>query len=301
MPAMMSSSLGQGRHHMELIENETLDDERALYGRHGIRVVGTSFAGAADGESALKECSDVVVEDSFFDLRYPMWHDHGLTVRDSELTENARAAIWYSDHIDIAGSRLHGIKVLRECHDVALHGCDLVSKESGWNLDRVSLDGCTVESEYFMMGTSHISARDCTFRGKYYFQYISNSEFDHIDIETKDAFWHAKNVTVRDSVVSSEYLGWYSDGLTLVSCRIFGSQPLCYCTNLTLVDCEMVDGDLAFEKSQVEATLTVPIPSIKNPASGRIEVPSVGELVMDDPEARGVVVQTNAVTAVMQR
>lgn len=83
---------------------------------------------------------------------------------------------------------------------------------------------------------------------------------------------------------------WYSEGLTLINCKIIGTQPLCYCKNLKLIQCEMIDTDLAFEKSQVEAAVTTPVVSIKNPLSGRIYVPEVGELIMDDENAKGQVV-----------
>lgn len=52
-------------------------------------------------------------------------------------------------------------------------------------------------------------------------------------------------------------------------------------------------GNLCFEKSDVEATITTPVISIKNPHSGRIVVPEVGEMIMDDPEAKGEVVLEN--------
>ena len=57
---------------MRVVENQTMDSERALYGSCGIMVRNCKFDGPADGESALKESSDVVVEDSFFNLRYPV-------------------------------------------------------------------------------------------------------------------------------------------------------------------------------------------------------------------------------------
>lgn len=49
----------------------------------------------------------------------------------------------------------------------------------------------------------------------------------------------------------------------------------------------MVDTDLCFEKSQVEATIITPVDSIKNPLSGHICVPAVGQIIRDDPNARG--------------
>jgi hypothetical protein len=138
-----------------------------------------------------------------------------------------------------------------------------------------------------MMRSDRLHFDNVTLKGKYSFQYITDSVFENCNFDTKDAFWHAKNVTVRNSVIKGEYLSWYSDGLTLDHCTIIGTQPLCYCKNLTLIDCEMIDCDLSFEKSDVEATLTAPIVSIKNPASGAIRVPAVGEIVMDDPKAKG--------------
>ena len=114
--------------------------------------------------------------------------------------------------------------------------------------------------------------------------------FEHCVFDTKDAFWHARNVTVKNSVVKGEYLAWYSDGVTFINCKIIGTQPLCYCRNLRLIDCEMADADLSFERSDVEATLTAPIISIKNPLSGHICVPAVGKIIRDIGDAGGEVI-----------
>ena len=97
-------------------------------------------------------------------------------------------------------------------------------------------------------------------------------------------------MTVSDSVIRGEYLAWYSENLTLIRCQIVGTQPFCYCKNLKLVDCKMTDTDLCFEKSEVEATVTTPVISIKNPLSGHIYVPSVGEIIMDDENAKGEII-----------
>ena len=52
----------------------------------------------------------------------------------------------------------------------------------------------------------------------------------------------------------------------------------------------MVDADLCFEKSEVEASLTAPVVSIKNPLSGRIIAPATGEVIMDEPWAKGEII-----------
>ena len=136
---------------MRTIQNQTFDEERALYGSDGIMVKDCSFDGPADGESAFKECRNVQVERSFFNLRYPFWHDHGLSIRNCEMTELCRAALWYSDHVTIENSKLYGIKALRECRNIAVRGCSIISPEFGWSSQDVRMEGCAVESEYFMM------------------------------------------------------------------------------------------------------------------------------------------------------
>ena len=52
----------------------------------------------------------------------------------------------------------------------------------------------------------------------------------------------------------------------------------------------MTDADLCFEKSDVSATITTPLISVKNPYSGVIVLPSVDEIIMDDKNAHGQVV-----------
>ncbi|BDF70363.1 hypothetical protein CE91St41_24100 [Oscillospiraceae bacterium] len=274
----------------QIIEHKTFDQERALYGSHGLTVRHCAFDGPADGESAVKECGDITAEDCFFNLRYPFWHVQGLTIRRSELTGLCRAALWYSDHISIEDTKLHGIKALRECDHIVLKSCDILSPEFGWSARDVRMEDSTAESEYFFMRGERLDFRGVNFKGKYSFQYVKGGAFDHCSFDTKDAFWHSENVTVTDSVVKGEYLAWYSENLTLVRCKIVGTQPLCYCKGLKLIDCEMVDTDLAFERSEVEATVTTPIVSVKNPRAGTITAPAVGELIMDDPEARGEVI-----------
>ncbi len=275
---------------MTRITDKTFDEERALYGSRDIWVENCAFDGPADGESAFKECRNVKAEHCFFNLRYPFWHDHGVQIRDSEMTENCRAALWYSEQIEITGTKLHGIKALRECSDVKMEDCHILSPEFGWSVRGLTMRRCTAESEYFMLRAENLRFSQVDFKGKYSFQYIRDALFENCKFDTKDAFWHAQNVTVKNSLVKGEYLGWYSDGLTLENCKIIGTQPLCYCKNLKLIHCEMLEADLCFEKSEVQADITTPVISIKNPRSGCIRLPAVGEIIRDEEEAKGEVI-----------
>ena len=71
---------------------------------------------------------------------------------------------------------------------------------------------------------------------------------------------------------------------------MIGTQPLCYCKGLKLINCEMIDTDLCFEKSEVEATITTSVRSIKNPLSGHIYVPCVEEIIRDDENSHGEII-----------
>ena len=275
---------------MQTITGKTFDEERALYGAQNLTVKNCAFDGPADGESAFKEARHVTVENCFFNLRYPFWHVDGLRIAASEMTAACRAALWYSNDITITCARLHGIKALRECRNAVLQDCDIVSPEFGWSAQGVEMEGCTVQSEYFMMRSDHLALRKVRMQGKYSFQYIEDSVLEDCVFDTKDAFWHAKNITVKNSVVKGEYLAWYSEDITFENCKIIGTQPLCYCKGLRLIHCEMTNADLSFERSDVEATLTAPLVSVKNPLSGHIYVPDLGELILDIPKAKGKVI-----------
>ena len=274
---------------MKTIMNQTFDEERALYGSKDVEVLDCRFDGPADGESAFKECSDIAVKDSYFNLRYPFWHDKGLKISGSEMTEACRAALWYTEDAEITDTKLHGIKALRECANVRIKGCDIISPEFGWSVRGINMKDTSAEGEYFMLRSDHLTFDNVKLKGKYSFQYITDSVFTNCDFDTKDAFWHARNVIVRDSVVKGEYLAWYCENVTFENCTLIGTQPLCYCKGLKLINCRMVDCDLAFEKSDVEAEIVSDVLSIKNPRSGRITAESVGEIIMDDPEAEGKV------------
>lgn len=263
----------------KIIKDTSFDEERALYASENLTIIGVAFDGKADGESALKECKNITAVNCFFNLRYPMWHVGGLKIDGCTMTENCRAALWYSSEITIENTTLGGIKAVRECNGVNIVNCNIVSPEFGWFTDNISLENCQVTSEYFLLKSGNISLKDVNFNGKYSFQYVVGGTIENSTLNTKDAFWHAKGLHIKNCKVIGEYLGWYSEDLIFENCEISGIQPLCYCRNLKLINCSMTGCDLAFEKSEVNATITTRIESIKKPYSGRITAPEVGEIV----------------------
>ncbi len=275
---------------MNKIEDRTFDEERALYGSSQVEAVRCRFDGPADGESAFKESSDIIARDCYFNLRYPFWHNTNLQIERSEMTSLCRAALWYSHDIEIRDTKMHGIKALRECSDVNISGCDIISPEFGWSVSRVEMTDSRAESEYFMMRSDNLKFDRMKLKGKYSFQYISDSVFTDCEFDTKDAFWHARNILVKDCIVKGEYLAWYCENVTFENCTIIGTQPLCYCKGLKLINCRMEGCDLSFEKSDVEAEVRSHVDSIKNPASGVIRVQSAGEIIRDDPGSQAEII-----------
>ena len=264
-----------------VFSEKTFDEERALYGLDGAKVVNCRFDGPADGESALKECKHLEIEGSYFNLRYPFWHVTDAVIRDCEMTEKCRAALWYDDTVSLENCRMLGIKALRECRNVKLTDSSVVSPEFLWRCKGVQVENTNIESEYPFFECTDLDITGLTMTGKYSFQYVENAVIRNSELNTKDAFWHSKNVTVYDSVVRGEYLGWYSENLKLVRCKIIGTQPLCYCKGLILEACTMEGTDLTFERSEVQATILGHIDSIKNPASGKIIAGSIGEQILE--------------------
>ena len=185
---------------------------------------------------------------------------------------------------------MHGVKALRECKDVKLENCDIISPEFGWSVNGIDVNNCSAEGEYMFLRSKKLSFKVFNMKGKYSFQYIENARFENCSFDTKDAFWHAKNVYLKNCTVKGEYLAWYCENVTFENCTIIGTQPLCYCKNLKLINCEMHGADFAFEKSEVNATVSTPVISIKNPLKGKITVPSAGEIIMDAPWAKGKII-----------
>ncbi len=268
---------------MKEYKNLTLDEERALYGLNGARIEKCTFAGPKDGESALKECRNVTVNDCVFNLRYPLWHvEHGRVIA-ADMSTTCRAPLWYDKDISLENCKLNGIKTLRECSRIKIQNCTINSAEFGWFCHNIAIEESELTAEYALLKSTDLTISDLKMHGKYSFQYVENATIYNSKLDTKDAFWHSQNTTVIDSTLMGEYLGWYAQNLTLIRCRIGGTQPLCYAKNLCLIDCVMEPScDLAFERSLVTATIKSPVTSIKNPLSGSyIEVQEVGEIIQD--------------------
>ncbi len=255
--------------------------ERPLFASHDLRLVNVTIHA---GESALKCCTDIEADHCRFEGKYPFWHVDGFKVADCVFTPGARAALWYSRNLVMTDTIVEAPKMFREMENLSLTNVRIPdAQETLWHCRNVSLRNVEVaNADYLFMHSADIDIADYRQQGNYSFQYCTNVVIRNAHIDSKDAFWNTKNVTVYDSELTGEYLGWHSENLRLVRCRISGTQPLCYCKNLVMEDCTMADdADLAFEDSDLQATVNSAIVSVKNPRHGSLKAVSIGETIID--------------------
>ncbi len=267
---------------MRIIKDQSFGGERPLFESHGLRLEGVTIT---EGESGLKECSDIECDNCRFEGKYPLWHVDRSKITNCYFAPGSRSAIWYSNDMQMSDCIIDGPKFFREMHNLELRRVTINdADETFWNVDGLTLDHVTLhEGTYPFMGSRHIRIDHLTSDSKYVFQYVKDVEIHHAHIVTKDAFWEVENVTIYNSFLDGEYLGWHSKNLRLVNCHIMGEQPLCYAQDLVLENCTFDAAcDRAFEYSTLRADIRGHIASIKNPSSGLIVADSIGEVIIDE-------------------
>ena len=265
---------------MEKIRQQFLTGERALFGSKGLEIEDTIFD---NGESPLKESSDISLNGCMFRWKYPLWYCKDIKVENTTWFPMARAGVWYTNGISVKGSMIEGPKNFRRCDGVTLEDVSFSNAaETLWTCRNVELKDVTVNNgDYFAMNCSDMDVDGLTLYGNYSFDGARNVEIRNSRLLTKDAFWNSENITVRDSFISGEYLGWNARNLTLENCTIESLQGMCYIRNLVMRNCKLINTTLAFEYSTVDADITTRIDSVINPTGGTIRAPEIGTLILE--------------------
>lgn len=280
----------------ELIQNQMLSGERALFGKHGLYVKNTIFH---DGESPLKECSDIEIDGCMFKWKYPLWYCRGIDVKNSTWFDMARAGVWYTDRISVTDCAIEAPKNFRRCKDLTLKNVSFPNAaETLWHCSDTKLCNVTAKGDYFAMNCDNMEVNGLTLYGNYSFDGVKNATVRNSRLLSKDAFWNSDNVTVYDSFISGEYLGWNAKNLTFVNCTIESLQGMCYIDGLKMQNCTLLNTTLAFEYSKVEADINGKVESVINPTSGSITADEIGELILEkgriDPSLTKITVRDKA-------
>lgn len=264
---------------MKEINQQFLTGERALFQANDCHI---SYCTFGDGESPLKESSDLEIDNTLFRWKYPLWYSRNVVMKECTLFDMARAGIWYTDNISVSDTIIEAPKNFRRARGVTLHNVDFPNAaETLWNCQDIRMERVMAKGDYFAMNSRNITAKDFHLVGNYSFDGCSDVEIRNSRLLSKDAFWNADNVTVYDSFISGEYLGWNSRNITLVNCTVESLQGMCYIDNLVMKNCRLINTNLAFEYSQADVEIIGTVDSVFNPKGGVIRADKIGELIMD--------------------
>ena len=262
---------------MEIIKQKKFTGERALFNAHDIEIRDSVFE---DGESPIKESSNVKLSGAIFRWKYPLWYSKDIKVKDSTLETAARSGIWYTHGIEITDSVIDAPKTFRRSSGITLKSVALNNaQETMWNCSDIELFDVRIKGDYFGFGSSDVVAEGLDVDGNYLFDGGKNITVRNSRLISKDAFWNCENVTVENCYIEGEYLGWNSKNVTFINCTIESNQGMCYMENVTLRNCILNNTDLCFEYCTVDAEIVSHVDSVKNPISGRIVADSIGEII----------------------
>jgi len=266
--------------------------ERALYNLRDTKIFDSTFA---DGESPLKESQNIELNNVIFKWKYPIWYSENIKVEKSYLLETARSGIWYTKHILMRDTMIEAPKQFRRSEDITLINCQIPNAiETLWNCKDIKLDNVSAHGNYFGLNSENIEINNFNLNGNYAFDGAKNIHIKNAIMISKDSFWNCENVIVENSTIIGEYLGWNSKNLTFINCTIDSEQGMCYMDNIKMVNCKLLNTNLSFELcTNIDATINSKIDSIKNPLSGTIKVKEIGEIVQDNMNYRGNVIDNS--------
>ncbi len=262
------------------IRQQFLTGERALFGSKDLQVFDTIFD---DGESPLKESSNISLSGCMFKWKYPLWYCKDIQVDNCTWFNMARAGVWYTQDISVRDSLIEAPKNFRRCTNLTLSNVSFSNAaETLWSCKDIRLENVSaVNGDYFAMNSKNIFVDGLTLYGNYSFDGCRYVTIRNSKLLTKDAFWNSENVTVYDSFISGEYLGWNAKNLTLINCTIESLQGMCYIDNLVMKNCKLINTTLAFEYSTVDAQIDSKIDSVFNPTSGTITAKHIDNLILE--------------------
>lgn len=91
---MITGEKEMSENKVKKIQNGYYTGERPLFHGEHLEIGDTIFG---EGESLLKESSDITLKNSMFQWKYPLWYSKNVVAQDCTWAEMARAGVWYTD------------------------------------------------------------------------------------------------------------------------------------------------------------------------------------------------------------
>ena len=146
---------------------ELLVGERALFQAKDLSIFNCTFE---DGESPLKESSNIDLHETNFKWKYPLWYSNNVTLENCVLFDTARSGIWYTHNIEINNSLIAAPKTFRRANNIRLNDVDMPNAlETLWNCQDIVLNDVTAKGDYFAMNSTNLTVNDLTLYGNYSF------------------------------------------------------------------------------------------------------------------------------------
>ncbi len=182
------------RENMKNINQKFLTGERALFQGKDLKIYDTTFA---DGESPLKESSNIELYRSMFKWKYPLWYSRDIKLEDCVVFEMGRAGIWYTENISMKNCIVEAPKNFRRTNGIELERVTMPNAaETLWNCDQIRMNQVSAKGDYFAMNSSNLYIDGFELVGNYSFDGVKHGEIHHARLLSKDAFWNSENVTV---------------------------------------------------------------------------------------------------------
>lgn len=264
---------------MDCIREFCYQGGRSLEHSHNIRLENCAFF---NGESALKDSSDICIDSCFFEWKYPLWYCNRIDVQKTTFLNSARSGIWYTEDITIRDSVFEAPKFFRHTKNIFLERTFFsCAEETLWSCSNVYIKDCSVHGDYLGMNCNGVTAESLKLTGNYCFDGSKDIVIKDSIIVSKDAFWNCENVQICNSIIVGEYLGWNSRKVSFSNCLISSLQGLSRINSLTLNNCRLIKSGLTFEHcTDIKADIQSDIGSVFNPTSGQISANRIHEIIL---------------------
>ena len=164
---------------MNEFKNATYIGERALFATKDANIYHCVFE---DGESPLKESSNLKINKSEFRWKYPLWYCTNVEVDNTKLLYTARSGVWYTKNLVMRNCLIEAPKTFRYAERVVLNDCEIPNaQETFWNSKDIKLSNVKIKGDYLGFHSENI-------------------EIDNMDLDGNYCFDSAKNIVIKNSI-----------------------------------------------------------------------------------------------------
>ena len=150
---------------MEEINRKILIGERALFQKEDLLINECIFE---DGESPLKESKNIILNNTSFKWKYPLWYSKNIVLNNCVLFETARSGIWYTDNITFNDCLIEAPKSFRRSNNIVLNNVSMPNaSETFWNSNNITLNNVVAKGDYFGFNAKNVKINNFTLYGNY--------------------------------------------------------------------------------------------------------------------------------------